>query len=103
MAQNVLLIQGDPSQAGAVRDALINSSDGSFDIEWVTCCSERPLPVPVRPNAPTRSAKSPARRETATRESSQDDWLTENDIDLDYRRPVPRLVPAGCWHTRIKT
>jgi hypothetical protein len=33
MAQHILLIQGDPSAAGAVRDALINSSDGSFDVE----------------------------------------------------------------------
>jgi hypothetical protein len=35
-AQNILLIQGDPSDARAVRDALINSSDGSFDVQWVT-------------------------------------------------------------------
>jgi diguanylate cyclase (GGDEF)-like protein/PAS domain S-box-containing protein len=40
MAQNVLLIQGDPAQAATVRDVLINSSDGPFDVEWLTCCSE---------------------------------------------------------------
>jgi len=40
MAQNILLIQSDPSAARAVRDALINSSDGPFEVEWLTCCSE---------------------------------------------------------------
>jgi diguanylate cyclase (GGDEF)-like protein/PAS domain S-box-containing protein len=40
MSQNVLLIQDDPSDAKAVREALINSSDGSFQVEWVRRCSE---------------------------------------------------------------
>jgi diguanylate cyclase (GGDEF)-like protein/PAS domain S-box-containing protein len=40
MAQHVLLIQGDPAEAATVRDALINSSDGAFDVEWLTCCAE---------------------------------------------------------------
>src|SRR4030088_1554496 len=40
MTQYVLLIQDDPSDANAVRQALINSSDGSFQVEWVRRCSE---------------------------------------------------------------
>ena len=40
MTQNILLIQDDPSDANAVREALINSSDGSFQVEWVRRCSE---------------------------------------------------------------
>jgi DNA-binding NarL/FixJ family response regulator len=38
MAQNILLIQDDPSDAGAVREALIRSSDGPFQVEWVRRC-----------------------------------------------------------------
>ena len=40
MANNILLIQGDPSDAAAVREALLNSSDGPFEVVWVGCCSE---------------------------------------------------------------
>ena len=40
MAQNILLIQDDPSDANAVREALINSSDGPFEVVWVRRCSE---------------------------------------------------------------
>lgn len=40
MSQRILLIQDDPSDATAVREALINSSDGSFQVEWVRRCSE---------------------------------------------------------------
>jgi diguanylate cyclase (GGDEF)-like protein/PAS domain S-box-containing protein len=40
MAQNILLIQDDPADARAVREALINSSDGPFKVEWVRRCSE---------------------------------------------------------------
>ena len=40
MAQNILLIQDDPSDANAVREALINSSDGPFTVVWVRRCSE---------------------------------------------------------------
>ena len=40
MTQYILLIQDDPSDANAVREALINSSDGSFQVEWVRRCSE---------------------------------------------------------------
>jgi hypothetical protein len=40
MPPNILLIQDDPLDAKAVRDALINSSDGSFQVEWVRRCSE---------------------------------------------------------------
>jgi diguanylate cyclase (GGDEF)-like protein/PAS domain S-box-containing protein len=38
--QNVLLIQNDSAEANAVRDALANSSDGSFRVTWVRDCSE---------------------------------------------------------------
>jgi len=40
MPQNILLIQEDPVDAKAVREVLIHSRDGSFQVEWVTCCSE---------------------------------------------------------------
>lgn len=40
MPQNILLIQQDPSDAQAVREALVQSSDGSFQVEWVKRCSE---------------------------------------------------------------
>ena len=40
MSQNILLIQDDPAHARAVQDALINSSDGPFQVEWVRSCSE---------------------------------------------------------------
>jgi diguanylate cyclase (GGDEF)-like protein/PAS domain S-box-containing protein len=38
--QNVLLIQNDGAEANAVRDALANSSDGSFRVIWVRSCAE---------------------------------------------------------------
>jgi diguanylate cyclase (GGDEF)-like protein/PAS domain S-box-containing protein len=37
--QNVLLIQDDAVDATAVRDALINSRDGSFRVVWVRHCA----------------------------------------------------------------
>ena len=40
MFQNILLVQDDASDAKAVRDALIGSSDPSFKVEWVRGCSE---------------------------------------------------------------
>jgi diguanylate cyclase (GGDEF)-like protein/PAS domain S-box-containing protein len=40
MSQNILLIQDDPSDAKAVREALVNSKDGAFQVEWVRRCSE---------------------------------------------------------------
>ena len=40
MSQNILLIQDDPADARSVREALINSDDGSFRVEWVRSCSE---------------------------------------------------------------
>ena len=40
MSQHILLIQDDPADATAVREALLNSSDGSFKVEWVRRCSE---------------------------------------------------------------
>jgi diguanylate cyclase (GGDEF)-like protein/PAS domain S-box-containing protein len=38
--QDILLIQDDSAEANAVRDALANSSDGSFRVTWVRNCSE---------------------------------------------------------------
>ena len=38
--QNILLIQNDKDEAKVVRDALANSSDGSFRVTWVRHCSE---------------------------------------------------------------
>jgi diguanylate cyclase (GGDEF)-like protein/PAS domain S-box-containing protein len=38
--QNILLIQSDSVEANAARDALANSSDGSFRVIWVKSCSE---------------------------------------------------------------
>jgi diguanylate cyclase (GGDEF)-like protein/PAS domain S-box-containing protein len=40
MPQNLLLIQDDPVGAKNVQEALTNSSDGSFRVEWVRSCSE---------------------------------------------------------------
>ncbi|MEA3158808.1 MAG: hypothetical protein QOD95_356, partial [Gammaproteobacteria bacterium] len=37
--QNILLIQNDDDEANVVRDALANSSDGSFRVTWVRHCS----------------------------------------------------------------
>src|ERR1700736_4474587 len=38
--RGTILVQEDPLDAKAVRDALTNSSDGSFQVEWVRRCSE---------------------------------------------------------------
>ena len=38
MSQNILLIQDNSSDATAVREALINSPDGPFRVEWVKRC-----------------------------------------------------------------
>jgi diguanylate cyclase (GGDEF)-like protein/PAS domain S-box-containing protein len=40
MPQTVLLIHGDAAKAGVVKDALLNSTDGFFVVEWVETCSE---------------------------------------------------------------
>ncbi|MGQ0618648.1 MAG: putative bifunctional diguanylate cyclase/phosphodiesterase [Panacagrimonas sp.] len=40
MLQNILLIQNDPSDAKAVREALSHSGDGAFKLEWVRLCAE---------------------------------------------------------------
>ena len=40
MAHNVLLIQDESSVATTVREALLNSSDGSFRVEWIRSCAE---------------------------------------------------------------
>jgi diguanylate cyclase (GGDEF)-like protein/PAS domain S-box-containing protein len=53
MSRHILLIQDDPSDAKVVREALMNSDDRSFKVEWVRRCaeglerlaSERPLEV----------------------------------------------------------
>ncbi|MGA2189671.1 MAG: EAL domain-containing protein [Steroidobacteraceae bacterium] len=39
MKRNILLIQDDAQGAQAVRDALTNSRDGTFQVDWVTTCS----------------------------------------------------------------
>jgi DNA-binding response OmpR family regulator len=39
MSLNILLIQDDAQGAQAVRDALINSSDRRFRVEWVRTCA----------------------------------------------------------------
>lgn len=38
--QDILLIQHDSAEAGAVQEALVNSSEGSFRVTWVRHCSE---------------------------------------------------------------
>src|ERR1700692_1020045 len=40
MSKTILLIQDDPSDAEVVRDSLINSSDGSFQVDWVRRCAD---------------------------------------------------------------
>jgi diguanylate cyclase (GGDEF)-like protein/PAS domain S-box-containing protein len=32
---NILLVQDDPTEANSVQDALVNSSDGPFQVEWM--------------------------------------------------------------------
>ena len=39
MPQNILLIQGDPLGAKAVGDALCESGDCQFNVEWVSTCA----------------------------------------------------------------
>ena len=40
MPRKILLIQDDLSDAKLVQEALINSTDGPFQVEWVRSCSE---------------------------------------------------------------
>jgi diguanylate cyclase (GGDEF)-like protein/PAS domain S-box-containing protein len=40
MPQNILLIQEDSADAASVRNALLSSSEGPFQVEWVRLCSE---------------------------------------------------------------
>jgi len=40
MPQTVLLIHNDGAKAKVVKDALLNSPDGFFIVEWVELCSE---------------------------------------------------------------
>src|ERR1700682_5276344 len=40
MTRNILLVQHDPSDAKAVREALINSNDGQYQVKWVRRYSE---------------------------------------------------------------
>ena len=40
MSLNILLIQHDSSDAHAVREALVNSADQSFEVEWARSCAE---------------------------------------------------------------
>ena len=40
VSRNILLIQYDPVDATAVREALVNSIGGPFEVEWVRSCAE---------------------------------------------------------------
>ena len=40
MSRIILLIQNDTEGATAVQDALVNSTDGQFEVEWVRSCAE---------------------------------------------------------------
>ena len=40
MAQTILLVQEDPADAKAVREALMHSGDGPFRVEWIKNSSE---------------------------------------------------------------
>ncbi|RPI55415.1 MAG: EAL domain-containing protein [Acidobacteria bacterium] len=40
VSQNILLIQNDLVDATAVRDALVNSMGGPFEVEWVRSCAD---------------------------------------------------------------
>lgn len=39
VTQRILLIQDDPHDAEAIRDALSHPNDGSFDVEWIRHCA----------------------------------------------------------------
>jgi diguanylate cyclase (GGDEF)-like protein/PAS domain S-box-containing protein len=39
MFQNILLIQDDPTNAKPIREALVYSGDGAFQVEWLRTCS----------------------------------------------------------------
>ena len=43
MSLNILLIQHDPSDAHAVREALVNSGNESFAVEWTRSCADGPI------------------------------------------------------------
>jgi diguanylate cyclase (GGDEF)-like protein/PAS domain S-box-containing protein len=38
--RNILLVQNSTEHANAIRDALVNSSDGSFNVIWLTHCCD---------------------------------------------------------------
>jgi diguanylate cyclase (GGDEF)-like protein/PAS domain S-box-containing protein len=40
MSRTIFLIQADPADAAAVREALTNSSGGPFRVDWVRTCAE---------------------------------------------------------------
>ena len=40
MPKNILLIQEDSEDAASVRNALVSSNEGPFQVEWVRLCSE---------------------------------------------------------------
>src|ERR1700676_3762869 len=40
LPQRILLIQEDPVDAAVIREALISSTEGPFQVEWVRRCSE---------------------------------------------------------------
>src|SRR5688572_24240259 len=40
LSHTILLIQDDPTDATTIREALLNSRDQSFQVQWVRRCSE---------------------------------------------------------------
>jgi EAL domain-containing protein (putative c-di-GMP-specific phosphodiesterase class I) len=51
MPQTVLLIHDDAAKAKIVQDALLNSIDGFFIVEWVELCSEAVQPLAINISA----------------------------------------------------
>jgi diguanylate cyclase (GGDEF)-like protein/PAS domain S-box-containing protein len=56
LPQNILLIQEDPADAVAVREALISSKDGPFRVEWVRHCAEGLERLAKRERQPQQSS-----------------------------------------------
>jgi diguanylate cyclase (GGDEF)-like protein/PAS domain S-box-containing protein len=52
MSQNILLIQDDPSEARAVRDALLTPTNQPYRIQWVRLCSEGLRQLALRDHGP---------------------------------------------------
>jgi diguanylate cyclase (GGDEF)-like protein len=89
MLRNVLLVQNDTVDANAVRDALINSSDGSFRVIWLRdCCDALDRLADEKQQGKSIERVSAARAATQTMSYlAQHDGLTElpNRILLNDR------------------